>query len=94
MFDSNTIPAWVVGVFMIWAGASWLISRTRKIRMDSRIFAATLILWGVMYSIVFQFFNLDIEFRAFLSRLMIILVCLSQALPLTISIYRGAKRGY
>lgn len=85
MLNSQTIPAWVVGVNMLFAGFVWIITRKHYIRMDSRIMGITMITEGIVYTVVFQFLDLPIETRAFLSRLMLIILCLSQYLPLTIS---------
>lgn len=89
---STTIPAWLVAFFMIWAGLMWYVSRKRSIRMDSRIFAYTLFFEGIIYGIVFQFFNVDLEVRGFYGRFMLILLCFSQAFPLTISYFRSINR--
>lgn len=90
---SNTIPAWLVASLMIYTGWIWLASRKHKIRMDSSIFATTFLIWGVVYGVLFQLLSIDIELRGFMSRLMIIIVCLSQAMPLTVSYIRSRKRG-
>lgn len=89
---STDIPAWLVGLFMVYTGLIWYITRKAKIRMDSRIFALTLILEGFVYGIVFQLFNVNTELRGFFSRLMIIILCLSQSLPLTVSYMRSRHR--
>jgi len=91
IINSQTIPAWLVSVFMILTGIMWIISRYRKIRIDSRIFAMTFILEGIVYG-MFSIFNVDIEIRGFFVRLMIIILCLSQNLPLAISYMRSIKR--
>ena len=83
------IPAWVVALTMIYTGIIWLVSRGRKIRMDSRIFAMTFIIQALVYGILYQFFNIDVNIKEFFSRLMIIVLCLSQSLPLTISYLRS-----
>lgn len=88
---SNTIPAWVISVAMIYTGFIWLVSRTTQLRMDSRIFSTTFLLWGGLYAL-FQFVLLEIEFRGFLTRLMLLMLCLSQSLPLTISYIRSRNR--
>ena len=31
---STTIPAWTVGMFMVWTGISWFLSIKHKIRMS------------------------------------------------------------
>lgn len=92
MIDSQTIPAWLVAFCMIHAGIMWLITRKASIRVDSRIFAITLILQGILYG-VFQITNVDVEIRGFFVRLALILLSLSQSMPLTISYFRSLKRG-
>jgi hypothetical protein len=93
VINSTLIPAWLVGAFMVWAGGIWLLSREHVVRMDSRIFATTFLIWGAIYGIVYQFMDINVETRGFITRFMIIMVCLSQALPLTISYIRSLKRG-
>jgi hypothetical protein len=88
---SQTIPAWLVASIMVYTGFIWLISRKEVIHMDTRIIAYTLLLWGVLYG-VFQIFGVEIEIRGFLSRLMILILCLSQSAPLTISYIRSLMR--
>lgn len=91
---TNTIPAWFVAIMLILTGIMWLTTRRKEIRMDSRIFAITLILEGLVYGIVYQFLGVGVEVRGFVSRLMVVVLCLSQFLPLTISYIRSIKRGY
>jgi len=69
----------------------WMISRFRKIRMDSRIFAITFIMEGFVYVII-NFYSVDIEIRGFFTRLMIIILCLSQLMPLTVAYMRSLNR--
>lgn len=88
MLNSETIPAWVVGINMLFAGFIWIMTRKHYIRMDSRIMGCTMIAEGIVYIVVFQFFGIPIESRAFLVRLMLIILCLSQYLPLSISFVR------
>lgn len=91
MIDSQTIPAWLVAFCMVHAGVMWLITRKSKIRIDSRIFAVTLILQGILYGI-FQIAEVDVEIRGFFVRLALILLSLSQSVPLTISYFRSLNR--
>jgi hypothetical protein len=88
---AELIPAWLVSVFMILTGLTWFISRTRKIRMDSRGFAITFVLEGIVYAL-FNIYNVDIQIRGFFVRLMLILLCLSQSLPIIVSTFRSIKR--
>lgn len=89
--NSTTIPAWLVAAALIYTGHMWLITRKRTIGMDSRIFSAVLIIQGIIYGIAFQLFNLDVEVRGFYSRLMILVVCFSQAFPLTVAYIRSRR---
>lgn len=88
---ANLIPAWFVAFMMISTGIMWVISRGRKIRMDSRAFAVTFILEGCIY-LLFNSYDVKIEVRGFFVRLMIIILCTSQFLPLAVSFYRSIKR--
>lgn len=89
MINSQTIPAWFVASLMILTGLMWIITRRRKINFDSRIFAFTYIIEGLIYGIVFQIFQIDTEVRGFFSRLMIIVLCLAQYIPLLVSYLRS-----
>jgi hypothetical protein len=93
-FTSRTIPALLVAFAMIYTGVIWLLSRRVEIRMDSRVFAYTFILEGIVYALGFTALGDTsyIELRAFLSRLMVLMVCFSQALPLTVSYIRSILR--
>jgi hypothetical protein len=88
---STTIPAWVIAIVMIYTGFIWLLCRAKGIRNNSRIFAFTLILWGILFWF-FQFFFIDVEVRGFVARMMMLLVCFSQALPLTVAYLRSFKK--
>lgn len=92
MLNSQTIPAWFVSIVMILTGLMWIITRRAKIRMDSRIFATTFIMEGLVYGVIFQIFNIDTETRGFFSRLMVLVLCLSQYIPLMVSYLRSKKR--
>lgn len=94
MIDSQTIPAWFIAVMMILTGIMWIITRRKRIKMDSRIFAFTLIVEGLVYGVVFQLLDVNIEVRGFVSRLMILVLSLSQFIPLTVSYIRSIRRGY
>lgn len=93
IITSETIPAWWVALTMISTGILWFLTRDNRIRMDSRIFAFTMILEGLVYGILFQFFNISPEVRGFYARLMIIVLCLSQFIPLAVSFLRSVERG-
>lgn len=89
--NSQTIPAWFVAFMMISTGVMWFISRYRRIRMDSRAFAITFILEGIVYAL-FNTFGVDVEIRGFFVRLMVVILCLSQFLPLAVAYTRSIKR--
>lgn len=96
MFDSHTIPAWVVAVNMVLTGAMWLKKMLGKKGLQreeflllAHILAITFITQGFVYGVVYQLFTIDIEFRAFLSRVMMILICQAQFLPLAVASYRS-----
>lgn len=91
IINSQTIPTWLVAVFMILTGLMWIVSRFRTIRMDSRIFAITFLLEGLIYG-MFGFFNVGAEVRAFFVKLMIIILCLSQFVPLAVAYKRSLDR--
>lgn len=92
----NTIPTWIVGILMLYTGYIWLITRAKKVRMDTRAIAYTLFAWGLLYlfSGIFSDSNQEeyLMIRVFMSRIVLILICLSQALPLTVSYIRGKGR--
>lgn len=92
LINSHTIPAWAVALIMITTGLMWLISREDKVRMDSRLFAITFILEGIIYGIIYQFFNVSVELRGFFTRVMLIVLSMSQFAPLAISYMRSLQR--
>ncbi len=77
LVDSQTIPAWFVSIVMVLTGLMWIIARREKIIIDSRIFALTYVLEGLVYGVIFQLFSVDTETRGFFVRLMILISCLS-----------------
>ena len=87
---SSFIPAWLVGLVMIYTGIVWFLYRGKQIRVSSDLFGPVFIFWGLIFT-TFQFIAVPIELRAFISRIMIIIVCLSQAIPLSV-IYIRNKR--
>lgn len=94
ILNSQTIPAWFVAVTMIMTGWMWgiVINRKIKIHVNYNIFVMTFILEGLMYGVVYQFLPLEIEFRGFMSRLIMVILCLSQFFPLAVACYRGANK--
>lgn len=96
MIDLNTVPTWVVSIVMLYTAYMWVITIKHKVRMDSKIIAYTLLLWGIMYGLasLTPDSGRDITVtRVFMSRIVIIMICLSQALPLTVSYFRSKSRG-
>lgn len=91
--SSEVIPSWFVASMMVYTGFMWLVTRTDVIRMDSRITGITFIIEAVIYGVLYQFLHLDVEIRGFFSRLMVIILCLSQSLPLTVAYLRSLNRG-
>ena len=89
--NSQTIPAWLVAITMIMTGLMWFLCIGKKIRVDIRAFASTFILEGFLYGVVYQFLNVDIEFRGFLSRLMLLILSWSQFLPLIVFYIRSLR---
>ena len=93
----STFPAWVVGVIMLYTGFIWVITRKQQIRMDSTILGFTLLAWGTLYllsAITPESMKSDfLVQRVVISRVVICFICLSQSLPMTISYFRGQKRG-
>ena len=87
--NSQTIPAWLVAVSMITTGLMWALCIKRKIRVDIRIFVMTFIVEGLVYATAFQFFDLGVEFRGFMSRLIMMVLCWSQFIPLAVAYYRS-----
>jgi hypothetical protein len=76
---------------MVYTGVIWLLCRSRNVRAGSKAYAYTLILWGILYG-AFQFFIVDVETRGFVARTMLLLICFSQSLPLTVAYLRSFKK--
>lgn len=89
MVDSQTIPAWFVSILMILTGFMWIVARRVNIKIDFRSFAFTYVIEGMIYGTIFQLFDIDTEIRGFFVRLMIVILCLSQYLPLFVSYLRS-----
>jgi hypothetical protein len=92
----DLIPAWLLGVIIIYTGIAWLLPRSQLCESCKTIFASGFLIWGTVFGILFEFFPLDLETRGFISRIMIIMICISQSIPLTIfyirrKIYAGRK---
>lgn len=91
------LPAWVVGLIMLYTAFIWMITRKSEIRMDSKIVAYTLIAWGILY--LLSIFSIgdalasNMATRVFVSRVVICFICLAQSVPMTVSYLRSKKRG-
>ena len=89
----NTIPTLLVAFVMLYTGLIWLLTRKLEIRMDSKIIGYTLLLQGVSY-LMNSIYESDITLmeRIVSLRFILIIVCLSQAIPLTVSYIRALRR--
>ena len=92
LINSQIIPAWLVAFCLITTGLTWIMSYKRKVRLDFKLFALTYILQGILFFVIFQLLKTGIEVRGFVSRLLIVMLCLSQSIPLTISYIRSFNR--
>jgi hypothetical protein len=86
-----SIPPLIVSGALLYAAAMWWVSRRRTIRMDTRIFSVVLASEAVMY-LAFSLIDIPISVRAFAVRLSLIVIALSQAIPLHISYWRSVRR--
>lgn len=80
----DLIPSWLLGIIIIYTGIAWLLPKAHLCRSCRNIFASGFIIWGAVFGILFELFPLDLETRGFISRTMILIICLSQSIPLTI----------
>lgn len=93
------MPAWIVAFSWIYAGFIWITTRTTKIRLDSRIWGVTFVLVGLMYMLGYVPTPVDtstmeyLNFRLFITRILMVLLSISMWLPMTISYFRMVKRG-
>lgn len=92
----NSLPAWIPGIAMLYAGLMWLITIRSKVRMDSRISGYTMLVWGLMYLVSAlrpdTISQDNLVMRVLFSRLVIILICAAQAIPLSVSYHRANRR--
>lgn len=88
-YNINLVPSIAVAIVMLYTGIIWLITRKKEIRMDSRIMAWTLIVEGITYAYFGQYMEFSLVARVINLRSTIILICLSQSLPLTVSYIRS-----
>jgi hypothetical protein len=89
-FTPNTIPAWLLGIIIIYTGLAWLYPTGNLPNSFKRIFSSAFLIWGTVFGIVFQLFPLDLDTRGFISRVMILMICLAQSIPLTVFFIRRA----
>jgi hypothetical protein len=89
---ADTIPTWLVSVVLILTGVIWFLIKNRTVRMDSRIFAVTFILWGTAGLLFSRFPNVLPGVKVFYFKLMTVMLCLSQYIPLLVSLWRSIKR--
>lgn len=92
VFDINALLVDLAILFAIvmW-GMVWKVKFTVPIVDVAKIFTVAFGMQLVIYS-VFSFVLLDIQLRAYIVRTSIIVICLSQAIPLLIA-YRTWKHG-
>lgn len=93
MENWDLVPAWFVGLNLMYTGFIWLVTRGVKIRMDSKIWGNTFVWIGLLY--MFSYLNVNPEphlvERIVWSRVMICIMCLSQWFPLTVSYLRNLR---
>jgi hypothetical protein len=95
MIDLQVVPTWIVGIVMLCTAYIWLVTIKHKVRMNSKVIAYTLAMWGLMYGLA-GFSDVSAEHiahRLAMSRVIIIMICLSQSLPLLVSYFRSKRRG-
>ena len=76
-----------VAAALLYAGVMWYFCFKRKVFFDSRLFAFAYLVQAVMY-VIFAAVNMPADDRAFYVRISLIVVALSQAVSLHISILR------
>lgn len=84
--DLNSVPAWIAGLNLIFAGFMWLLTRKEEIRIDSSIWGYTYIWIGILF--LLSYFDTEVvglERRVVGSRIFIIVLAISQWFPLTIA---------
>ena len=96
---AETIPTWLVAAVMVLTGALWFLIKDIRIRMQPGIFAMSYILWGLVYGIFFTELEttglriaLTIGMKVFFLKTMLIMTCLSQYIPILISLIRSLER--
>jgi len=94
LISTNFIPAWFVALNMLLAGYMLRLAYKKRLRMLSTVFIAgtTMMVEAMVYAAAFQIFSIDAETRGFISRTMIIAICMSFYLPLFVSNLRSRSR--
>lgn len=89
------IPAWIVAVSLLYTGFIWIVTKKVEIRMDSGIWGWTFVMVGLLYFLAIGDINGVGEYHRRLngSRLMMLVLSMSQWLPVTISYIRQVRRG-
>ena len=92
LFDLNAllVAISIAYVTVMWASV-WICKYPVPIWRLAWIFVFAFALQLFIY-IVFSFILIDIQVRAYMVRTSIIVICLSQAIPLTI-VYKACKNG-
>ena len=80
-----------VAAALFYSAVMWWVTRGIEVRMDTRIFSVVLAGEGILY-IVFWAIDIPIAARAVFVRTSLILIALSQAIPLHISYSRNKRR--
>ena len=83
-FFPDIIPSWLLGIVIIYTGIAWLFPKSVMCESCKTIFASGFLIWGTVFGILFEFVPMNLETRGFISRTMILMICLSQSIPLTI----------
>ena len=92
ILHAHTIPAWLVGMAMILTGIMWLLSTNKElVRIDTRLFAIIFIINGIVFAFIYQLVPMELEMRGFFARLMIIVLSLSQCVPLAVAQIKRCK---
>ena len=85
------IHPFFVAAALFYSAYIWWVTRGAEIRMDTRIFTAVFAGEGILY-LVFWAVEIPIEARAVFVRVSLIMIALSQAIPLHISYNRSKRR--
>lgn len=95
---SDLIPAWLVAVSWIYTGFIWIVTRKQVLRIDSTIWGVTFLLVGFLYLSSYLPHERPVvseveylEARILFTRLLMMVLSLSQWLPITVSYFRKVK---